>query len=115
LEVISSLSEDINNLKHDIDHVTRSLSRPYFNTALNRLAIISPSNARLICNYILVEETESNIKDSTKESKIKILVWLSNFHKGKSFEDITKKDINPGDDDIWKFIDDISKWIVLKR
>jgi hypothetical protein len=51
-------------------------------------------NARTICNYIISEQTEINIKDSTKESKIKILVWLSNhFQDQKSFKDMTKYDI----------------------
>jgi hypothetical protein len=30
------------------------------------------------CYYIMTEQTEINIKDSTKDSKIKVLVWLSN-------------------------------------
>ena len=51
-------------------------------------------NARTMCNYIIAEQTEINIKDSTKESKIKILVWLSNhFQDQKSFKDMTKYDI----------------------
>ena len=83
-----NLSRDINfdcltdlSLDRNIESITKSLSRPYFNTALKRLAKSNPDNAKLICDYILIEQTESNIKDSTKESKIKILVWLSNFHK----------------------------------
>lgn len=60
---------------------------------MKRLTSSNPKNAKLICDYILVEQTEFNIKDSTKESKIKILVWLSNFHKGKNFIDMTKHDI----------------------
>jgi hypothetical protein len=51
-------------------------------------------NARTICNYIIAEQTEINIKDSTKEGKIKILIWLSNhFQDQKSFKDMTKYDI----------------------
>jgi hypothetical protein len=35
-----------------------------------------------------------NIKESTKEGKIKVLIWLSNhFHNKKSFRDMTKQDI----------------------
>jgi hypothetical protein len=69
------------------------LSRPYFNTALKRLAKNNPINAKLVCDYILVEQTEFNLKDSTRESKIKVIMWLSNFHKGKNFMDMTKQDI----------------------
>ena len=81
------------DLDKNIDFITKSLSRPYFNTALKRLARSNPNNAKLICDYILIEQTESNIKDSTKESKIKILVWLSNYHKGKNFIGMSKQDI----------------------
>jgi len=81
------------DLDRNIKLITKSLSRPYFNTALKRLAKINPINAKLVCDYILVEQTEFNIKDSTRESKIKVLIWLSNFHKGKNFMDMTKQDI----------------------
>jgi integrase len=81
------------DLDKNIDLITKSLSRPYFNTALKKLARNNSKNAKLICDYILIEQTESNIKDSTKESKIKILVWLSNFHQGKNFIDMSKQDI----------------------
>ena len=51
-------------------------------------------NASIICNYIIAEEIELNIKNSTKEGKIKILVWLSNhFQDQKSFKDMPKEDI----------------------
>ena len=41
----------------------------------------------------MAEQTEINIKQSTKEGKIKILIWLSIFHSGKSFAEMTKVDI----------------------
>ena len=61
-------------LEKDIDLITKSLSRPYFNSALKKLARENPNNARIICEYILTEQTEFNIKESTKEGKIKVLV-----------------------------------------
>ena len=42
-------------LETDIDGVTISLSRPNFRSALKRLAVENPQNARLICDYILDE------------------------------------------------------------
>ena len=61
-----------------IDSITKTCSKLYFNKILKRLA----------------EETELNIKNSTKESRIKVLVWLSNFHNNKkSFNQMTKQDI----------------------
>jgi hypothetical protein len=32
-----------------------------------------------ICDYILAEQTQMNIKESTKEAKIKVLIWLSKY------------------------------------
>ncbi|HEX5185574.1 MAG TPA: tyrosine-type recombinase/integrase [Nitrososphaeraceae archaeon] len=93
MENNSNCRIDLNLLEKNIDLITKSLSRPYFNTALKRLQKDNPNNAKLLCDYVFVEQTEFNIKDSTKESKIKILVWLSNFHKGKNFIDMTKEDI----------------------
>ena len=34
-----------------------------------------------------------NIKESTKEGKIKVLTWLSNYLANKSFHQMTKQDI----------------------
>jgi integrase len=76
-----------------IDSITKSLSKPYFNKILKELLDIHPYNAKIIYQYIIAEQTELNIKDSTKEGKIKVLVWLSNFHQNKSFRDMTKQDI----------------------
>ncbi|MGN6709752.1 MAG: hypothetical protein ACTHKF_10435, partial [Candidatus Nitrosocosmicus sp.] len=63
-------------LANDLDLITKSLSRPYFNSALKKLAKDNPNNAQIICDYIITEQTEFNIKESTKEGKIKVLVWL---------------------------------------
>jgi hypothetical protein len=78
----NAVSNNDKELENDIDLITKSLSRPYFNSALKKLARENPNNAQLICNYILTEQTEFNIKESTTEGKIKVLVWLSNFHNG---------------------------------
>jgi len=80
-------------MEKKIDSITKSLSRPYFNKILKDLLRDYPSNAITVYDYIIVEQTELNIKDSTKEGKIKVLVWLSNFHGNKSFKDMTKQDI----------------------
>jgi hypothetical protein len=69
------------DLERGIDSITKSLSRPYFNKILKNLIKDNTVNAKTICEYIIAEQTELNIKDSTKEGKIKILVWLSNFHQ----------------------------------
>ena len=77
-----------------IDKITKSLSRPYFNKILKQLANTNLENAMIICNYILTEQTEINIKNSTKEGKIKVLVWLSNYFNDRiSFKGLTKPHI----------------------
>lgn len=77
-----------------IDQITQGLSKPYFNKILKDLKIRHEENTDTICKYILAEQTEINIKNSTKEGKIKVLVWLSNyFDNKKRFQDIAKEDI----------------------
>jgi site-specific recombinase XerD len=81
-------------LHQKIDSITKTCSKLYFNKILTRLVEENPENANIICDYIIAEETELNIKNSTKESRIKVLVWLSNFHNNKkSFKQMTKHDI----------------------
>ena len=47
----------------------------------------------MICDYILAEQIEMNIKESTKEGKIKVLIWLSKYLANKTFHQVTKQDI----------------------
>ena len=93
LELGVAQSLDLVTLEKNIDLLTRGTSKAYFNTAFKRLAGDNPENANIICDYITAEQTEINIKQSTKEGKIKILIWLSNFHPARSFKEMTKQDI----------------------
>ena len=61
--------------------------------SLKKLAIQSNENANVICDFIIAEKNEINIKESTKETKIKCLIWLSSFYRHKSFSLMTKDDI----------------------
>ena len=65
------------SLEKKIDIITKSLSRAYYKNILIKLADKNIENANIICDYIIAEQTEINIKNSTKESRIKVLVWLS--------------------------------------
>ena len=48
----------------------------------------------IICDYIVAEQIEIKIHNSTKEIKIKVLTGLSNhFQDEKSFRNMTKHDI----------------------
>jgi hypothetical protein len=61
---------------------------------LNKLLLENPINSEIICNYIIAEQNEINIKESTKETKIKRIIHLSKFFaNNKSFYDMTKEDI----------------------
>jgi integrase len=81
------------DLKTKINSITQYSSKPYFRQALKRLAIVNADNANVICDYILAEQTDINIKESTKEGKIKVLIWLSNCLANKPFDQMTKQDI----------------------
>jgi hypothetical protein len=68
-----------NSLDDRIDIITKSLPRQYYKNTLKKLAEQNFQNAETLCNYIIAEQNEINIKNTTKETKIKILSWLSNF------------------------------------
>jgi integrase len=81
-------------LERKIDSITNGLSKPYFKKILKELLKKNSDNANIICDYIIAEQTEINIKNSTKEGKIKIIVWLSNhFQDKKSYRNMIKHDI----------------------
>ncbi len=81
-------------ISRKIDSITKSCSKPYFNTILKKLAVANYENADTICEYITAEETELNIKNSTKEAKIKVITWLSNFYSNTvDLKQMTKQDI----------------------
>ena len=77
-----------------INSITKTCSKPYFSQILKKLASESLANANIICDYIIAEQNELNIKNSTKEGKIKTLVWLSNFFDNKIiFRQLSNQDI----------------------
>lgn len=66
--------------------VTKTLEPSY----RKMLQDIPLDNASAICNFILAE---NDIKDSTKEWQIKVLVYLSRFTSHKPFRELAKEDI----------------------
>lgn len=79
--------------KDRIDSITVNL-RPYIRKAARKMAEANPENGAILCDYIFAELTERNIADSTREWKIKVLMWLSKaFSHGKSFRSMTKQDV----------------------
>ena len=90
------------------------MSRAYYKNILIKLADRNIENANIVCDYIIAEQTEISIKNSTKESRIKVLVWLSNIFKDKtSFKEMTKQDILNYLNSLRKSIheDETQKWI----
>ncbi len=67
--------------------------RSFIKKSLDKLLEISPSNTEIICKYIIAEQNEINIKESTKEGKIKTLIELVKFLDFKDISEITKEDI----------------------
>ncbi|MDQ6722670.1 MAG: hypothetical protein M3Z01_00165 [Thermoproteota archaeon] len=51
----------------------------YVQNMLNILLEKAEDNALIICDYIIAEQNEINIKESTKEGKIKVLIDLLKF------------------------------------
>lgn len=76
-----------------INLVTRS-SKSFIKNLLRDLLNKKPENANIICDYIIAEQIEFNIKESTKIGKIKALVYLSRYcDDKKSFKEMTRQDI----------------------
>ena len=83
-------------LNDKINSITNTCSESYFNKILQRLAGMNSTNAYIICKYIISEQDQLNIKNSTKEGKIKTLVWLSNFFEGQNkFYTVVKRKYSP--------------------
>jgi hypothetical protein len=67
------------NSKRRLIILLSTILRLILERALERVAKVIPENATIICDYIIAEQTQMNIKESTKEGKIKVLTWLSNY------------------------------------
>jgi len=68
----------IEALKRKIKSVTQ-YQKPYISKLFYEILAKNPKNAKTICEYIIAEQNEFNIKESTKEDKIKRLFQLSRF------------------------------------
>ncbi len=61
--ILTKLEKSVpHNLKVKIDTLTKSLSKPYFNSIFIRLLDNNQSNAQILYQYIVVEYTELSIK-----------------------------------------------------
>ena len=85
-------SKNNNVLNNKIISITK-YQRKYIKTTLEELAKTDSDNINILCDYIIAEQNEINIKESTKEWKIKNLLSLLKFLNYKNFKEITKQDI----------------------
>lgn len=85
------LEDECEDLQEKI-HFTK-FQKPYIANSLKRMAQQSPRNVNVICEYIIAEQNEINIKESTKEGKIKCLVRFSTYLKHVPFDKVSKEDI----------------------
>jgi|tagenome__1003787_1003787.scaffolds.fasta_scaffold20956256_4 hypothetical protein len=82
--------ENTKDLQTKIESITQYL-KPYIPKMLYEVLQVNHENVKIICDYIIAEQNELNIKESTKETKIKKLVHLSRyFHHKKTFIHMTK-------------------------
>jgi hypothetical protein len=58
----------------------------YVQKMLDTILERSEENVSIICDYIIAEQNEINIKESTKEGKIKVLVDLLKFLNYKNLK-----------------------------
>ena len=91
--VIEQKEQQQKLLEKKIESITKSC-KPFIRKLLKDLSNNNPENANVICDYILAEQIEFNIKDSTKIGKIKALVYLTrSYNDKKSFKELTRQDI----------------------
>jgi integrase len=79
-------------LERKINAITE-YQRRYIRSIFLTMAQVNPTNATILCDYLVAEQNELNIKESTKESTIKRIIWFSAFLNHKTFNEITKDDI----------------------
>lgn len=97
IEKEDKLTQSIDEDKHfgavisKIDQITQG-QKPYVRRILSNIFYKTPRNAKSICDFIIAERNEINIKESTAEWHIKVLGQTQKFLGFKDFNAITKND-----------------------
>ena len=102
--IVKSLQEPIKEVKLTFQnreraeiekeiHLICKHQKQFIIKSLKKLLENSIENTKIICDYIIAEQNEINIKESTKEGKIKVLADFIVFNNYKSLKKITKVDI----------------------
>ncbi len=87
-----STNEKKEKIRKLIDSICK-YQKHYVKNSMSNLSEKSPKNAEIICKYIITEQNEINIRELTKEGKIKTLINITKFLEFKDFDKITKNDI----------------------
>ncbi len=89
LQCNASPEED---LERKINSITEQ-QRGYLKSIFKKMAQANPHNGVILYDFLITQQNELNIKESTKENILKKIVWLSVFLNHKTFHEITKEDI----------------------
>jgi integrase len=79
-------------LERSINSLTAG-ALPYFRNIFRQLALENLQNGGTLCQFLITEHTERNIKLSTRIAHIKIICWFNRFLNYKNFQEITKDDV----------------------
>jgi hypothetical protein len=88
----SEIESEFEDLQEKI-HLITMYQKPYIANSLESMAQKAPWNVKVICENVIAEQNEINIKESTKEGKIKCLVRFSTCLNHKPFNTISKQHI----------------------
>jgi site-specific recombinase XerD len=67
---------------------------PYYSSIFRNLSLENIENANVICEFIVTEINNQNIKISTKITHVKILCWFSKYLNHKNFDSVTRGDVS---------------------
>jgi hypothetical protein len=80
------------DLEMKIDSLTEG-ALPYFRSIFKQMTLANPENSKIVCEFLIAEYNEQNIKLSSRLTKIKIIYLFDKYLVFKPFEQITKQDI----------------------
>ena len=80
------------DLEKKIDSLTAG-ALAYFNSIFKQLALVNPSNAEILSQFLTAEQTEYNIKLSTRLAHIKIICWFNRHSHYENFQQVTKNHV----------------------
>ena len=86
---------------------------PYYNSLFKNVFQKNKQNAKIICDFIISEIDNQNIKVSTKITHLKVLCWFSKYLNNKEFQSVKREDVTNYLTSLRKteFIDPSHKWI----